>query len=204
MPRSGGERTRKTILIAAEKLFSNKGYDGTSIQDIATAAKVNKALIYYHFKNKHDIIDSLFEMTLDEMFGMQGSEQEKAEQSLHGADVEEKVGNIIAFLGKKKKILSVMLMEALKNDKTGHVSLFQCADMIISKNVNDMLRAMHGKGKTGLRRDELMMHEFFTGFVPIVFFALFKDKWADYFECDPREMVDMFITIFKRSHIQHE
>jgi hypothetical protein len=47
------------------------------------------------------------------------------------------------------------------------------------------------------------MHEFFTGFLPIVFFALFKDKWADFFKRNRKEMMSLFTKIFIRSHIQH-
>ncbi|MBN1758021.1 MAG: helix-turn-helix transcriptional regulator [Chitinispirillaceae bacterium] len=47
------------------------------IKDIATAAGINKALIYYHFKNKKDIVDSLFQHTIEEMFAMQGNAEEK-------------------------------------------------------------------------------------------------------------------------------
>ena len=50
MSRTGGEKTKKKILLIAERLFAQNGYDGTSVQDIAREAEVNKALIYYHFK----------------------------------------------------------------------------------------------------------------------------------------------------------
>jgi AcrR family transcriptional regulator len=204
MARTGGEKTKAKILQAAEKIFSAKGYDGTSIQEISNTAGINKALIYYHFINKQDIIDTLFSQTLDEMFGMQSSSDDQIEQSLHGCDVDEKVGEIITFLQKKKKILTIMLMEALKNDKDGYHSLFKCADTIISKNVSDIMHSFTDHQKKHVNRGELMMHEFFTGFVPIVFFALFRDKWADYFQTDRDAMMKMFINIFKKSHIRHE
>ncbi len=204
MARTGGKQTRMKILRTAEKIFSAKGYDGASIQEISDAAGVNKALIYYHFKNKQDIIDSLFAQTLEEMFGMQGKTDEQIRQSLHGSDVDKKVRETISFLQKKEKILTVMLMEALKNDKTGYISLFKCADAIISKNVSDIMHRLTDNQKKRINRDELMMHEFFTGFVPIVFFALFKDKWADYFQADRDAMMKMFIRVFKESHIRHE
>lgn len=203
MSRTGGERTKKKILAVAEKLFSARGYDGAGVQNIATAAGVNKALIYYHFKNKQDIIDSLFARTLDEMFAMVGSPDEQADQSLHGEGIEERVAGIIGFLEKKKKILAVMLMEALKNDTNGHVSLFKCAEMVISRNIEEMMHLLQEKRNTRVSREELLMHEFFTGFLPIVFFALFKSKWAAYFNCRRDTMMDMFIRVFKESHIRH-
>ncbi len=50
-----------TILEAADTLFGRRGYDGTSMRDIAAAAGVNKALVFYYFGNK----DKLFERVLE-------------------------------------------------------------------------------------------------------------------------------------------
>jgi AcrR family transcriptional regulator len=48
------------ILEAAEQLFADKGYDGTSVRDIADEAKVNVAMISYYFGSKEKMLDSLF------------------------------------------------------------------------------------------------------------------------------------------------
>ncbi len=47
--------TREKILRAAFKAFHEKGYNGTSIQDIIEAAKVPKASSYNHFKSKQQL-----------------------------------------------------------------------------------------------------------------------------------------------------
>lgn len=44
--------TKAKIIQNAMKLFSQKGYDATTADDIARESDVNKALIYYYFKNK--------------------------------------------------------------------------------------------------------------------------------------------------------
>jgi AcrR family transcriptional regulator len=46
------QQQRQKILLASARLFWQKGYLGTSTNDIAKAAKVNKAIVYYYFKNK--------------------------------------------------------------------------------------------------------------------------------------------------------
>lgn len=204
MARTGGDLTKKKILTTAEAIFSEKGYDGTSIQDISIAAGVNKALIYYHFKNKQDIIDSLFKETLKEMFQMQDTPDNQLEQKHCVPNPLERIPKIISILEKKKKILTVMFMEALKNEHSGSSSLFKCADIIISRNIKEMLPKFKHTDSNDVSREELLMHEFFTGFLPIVFFALFKDKWADFFKCDRKEMMSLFTKIFVKSHIQHE
>lgn len=49
-PRS--EAKRRDILAAATRLFTEQGYDGTSVDDIATEAGVSKQTVYSHFGNK--------------------------------------------------------------------------------------------------------------------------------------------------------
>lgn len=44
--------TRDAVFQAAATLFSAKGFDGVSVDDIAALAGVNKAMIYYHFADK--------------------------------------------------------------------------------------------------------------------------------------------------------
>jgi AcrR family transcriptional regulator len=44
--------TRDSVFDAAKPLFSARGYDGVSVDDIARDAGVNKAMIYYHFADK--------------------------------------------------------------------------------------------------------------------------------------------------------
>ena len=52
------------ILEVAEDLFANKGFDGTSIRDIATEAGVNVAMISYYFKSKENLMQSIFEKSM--------------------------------------------------------------------------------------------------------------------------------------------
>lgn len=49
------------IINTAEKLFSCKGFDGTTVRDIAEAAGVNVAMISYYFGSKEKLMQALFE-----------------------------------------------------------------------------------------------------------------------------------------------
>ena len=55
---------RQNILAAAEKLFLEKGFDKTTMDDIAKAAQYSKATLYVYFKSKEEILNYL---TLDSM-----------------------------------------------------------------------------------------------------------------------------------------
>lgn len=48
------------ILEVAEKLFAENTFDGTSVRQIATVAKVNVAMISYYFGSKEKLLENLF------------------------------------------------------------------------------------------------------------------------------------------------
>ncbi len=49
------------ILDAAEQLLGEKGYDGVSIREVADVAGVNKALVFYYYKNKKGLFARVLE-----------------------------------------------------------------------------------------------------------------------------------------------
>ena len=51
--------TRDRIRTVAMKLFSEQGYEHTSIRQIAEQLGITKAAVYYHFRSKEDIVTSL-------------------------------------------------------------------------------------------------------------------------------------------------
>jgi TetR/AcrR family acrAB operon transcriptional repressor len=53
--------TRSQLLEAAERLFSERGVAGTTLNDIATAAGLTRGAIYWHFQNKTDLIHALWD-----------------------------------------------------------------------------------------------------------------------------------------------
>lgn len=54
-------RTRQAVLDTARSLFAERGYAGASLQDIAHAAGVGKANVYYYFRTKAAILDALLD-----------------------------------------------------------------------------------------------------------------------------------------------
>lgn len=55
------------ILQAAEKLFSEHGFDGTSVRDIAKTANVNIAMISYYFGSKEKLLETLIINRISDM-----------------------------------------------------------------------------------------------------------------------------------------
>jgi len=65
-PDSGGEK-RDRILRAAVKIFSRKGFFNSKVSEIARAASVADGTIYLYFRNKDDLLISLFEEKMGEV-----------------------------------------------------------------------------------------------------------------------------------------
>jgi AcrR family transcriptional regulator len=59
---------REALLAAAEEVFARSGYHGASLDDIAQAAGVSKALIYEHFVSKRELHASLVTAHVEEIF----------------------------------------------------------------------------------------------------------------------------------------
>lgn len=51
--------SKEHMLLVALRLFAQKGYEATSIFDIAQELQITKGAIYKHFKNKQDILDAI-------------------------------------------------------------------------------------------------------------------------------------------------
>jgi AcrR family transcriptional regulator len=69
---SGDTRTdtRTRILDVARELFIEQGYEGTSLREISDRLGITKAALYYHFRSKEEILETLlapFDTLLDEL-----------------------------------------------------------------------------------------------------------------------------------------
>ncbi|GAA2371432.1 TetR/AcrR family transcriptional regulator [Nonomuraea africana] len=74
--------TRAKIQEIALRLFTEQGYEATSLREIAEELGVTKAALYYHFKTKDDIVASLAEMRVaetDELLSWARSQPKTAE-----------------------------------------------------------------------------------------------------------------------------
>jgi len=59
---------REKILATAARLFAEQGYENTSISQVARAAKVSKALIFWYFETKEKLYRSALRKTLEPYF----------------------------------------------------------------------------------------------------------------------------------------
>src|SRR6266550_5720418 len=74
------QRTRETILAAAELVFRRKGIDGTTVNDITEQADVAYGSFYNHFKSIDEVVAALVAASLQRVADCTGSILKKAER----------------------------------------------------------------------------------------------------------------------------
>lgn len=92
--------TRERILDTALALFNEGGTASASTNHIAAACGISPGNLYYHFRNKEEIIRALF----DRMFTIWGQSSMPADRPLALADLQVIVRNAFALLGEYRFI----------------------------------------------------------------------------------------------------
>src|ERR1700683_1268234 len=64
------DATRQRMLSAAVELFADHGRSGTSIRDVAGAARVSLAMIHHYFGSKDELYDACIDATYAELSAM--------------------------------------------------------------------------------------------------------------------------------------
>ncbi len=201
MSKINGHITKQNILKISEKLFSENGYDGTSVDEISKLCKINKATVYYHFNSKEEILDSLTYSILDEAKKMINASIEDIHTNPNKNIVRDNIEALIIFLSSKRRLVSILIMESLKN-KNKYNLLFKCADLIIDhKNDGVYQNLAKHKDLPFKEKKEYLVYEFFTGFIPIIMYIVLEDKWSEYYECKKDKMINYFVDSFERSHM---
>src|SRR6266481_2178696 len=69
MSATKGERTRERIIATVAPVFNQRGYAGTSLEDVMSASGLKKGGVYRHFESKDELALAAFEHSLS----MQGA-----------------------------------------------------------------------------------------------------------------------------------
>ncbi|HWO65481.1 MAG TPA: TetR/AcrR family transcriptional regulator [Umezawaea sp.] len=60
----------ESLLLVAVKLFNERGYDGTSMEDLARKLGITKSAIYYHVPSKDELLRLAVDRALDGLFAV--------------------------------------------------------------------------------------------------------------------------------------
>jgi AcrR family transcriptional regulator len=63
------EKTKAAIVNAATRIFGERGFAATTMDDIAAAARVAKGAVYHHFSTKEALFEAVFEQVSLELIG---------------------------------------------------------------------------------------------------------------------------------------
>ncbi|MFF5583826.1 TetR/AcrR family transcriptional regulator [Streptomyces hygroscopicus] len=155
-----GDESRRRILDAAEELFSEFGFDSTSIAGIAERSGISRGSIPWHFKNKHGLFIAVVERALER--GM-ASEPHKTPLTLN-----ELVADYASWIRKgNTKLVFMALTEAMTS--TGAVQN-QYRELFARhrRNLEDWVRAQRPEGidpETASKRE----HAFAAAFTGTLF-----------------------------------
>ena len=65
---SGAKKTKEQILDISAKLFSQRGYNGTPLRDIAAAVNMKAGSLYYHFDSKEQLIQEILTIGVENIY----------------------------------------------------------------------------------------------------------------------------------------
>jgi AcrR family transcriptional regulator len=112
-----GPLTRKQILDAALQLFSEKGTARASVRDIAQAAGITDAAIYYHFPSKRELFEALIEERgiTTALEGLERAEVRDMNLTAAGA-ICRIAQNALELMYANRSFLKVLMVEAMAED----------------------------------------------------------------------------------------
>lgn len=208
--------TKNKIIRAAEQLFSEKGFDGTSVNEIAEKAGVNKPLIYYYFKSKDGLLDFLIDTLLQQTKSIAISQltqerlqviqnnQIQTDGKLKLVNMSENeidqflttsIRNTLDFYWQRRDLLRVIVMESLK--KGGRVQhLFGMVDLAKDK---ELLSVLDESGTKVQINKEVLVERFFIGLIPMINFVIYFDDWKKHYDMSDEELKAVFIGNYKKS-----
>ncbi|MFF5987991.1 TetR/AcrR family transcriptional regulator [Prauserella flavalba] len=135
---------RERILLAAEHLFAETGFDATPTSRIAEVAGVPKGLVHYYFRRKRDLLTALVERLPDEHI-------EPAHVVVPG-DIAESLRRLVAELDRRlatSRVLSHLLWREADTHRAVRDAL-QTRYEVLVKQVRTVILAAAGAGTLAL------------------------------------------------------
>jgi TetR/AcrR family fatty acid metabolism transcriptional regulator len=136
---------RKRLLSAAIRTFGRRGFHEARISEIAAAAKVAEGTVYLYFKNKEDLLGSVFDETMDDVLAKARDIRSAVEP------VPDRLRKLVAlhisFLASDRDLASVFQIELRRSARL--VERFSRSKLV------EYLRMLEGLLKEGIGGGEL-------------------------------------------------
>jgi len=185
--------TKERILYEAERLFAAKGYTGTGIGEIARKVGITKSVIYYHFKNKEAILDSIFKRYSEVLKGVK--ESLGVEMLSSRSRIKDLLNRSFKALngGKWNEMASILIMESIKEGREKFI--FDMWDKNL-KNINENFRKYMKQSELTKHEEKFRFITFFVLFMPELTYTVFAEKWSKYYEIDMETLRNWFTEVF--------
>lgn len=190
----GPNSARVRILDAAEAIFAERGVDGARVDEIARVAGVNKALIYYYFEGKAQLLEAVMERVLAENVSLK---QRTADATTSDEELFPALMTAgFDFLKRRKTFFRILLTELFQNDSES-VSLFPFLERAFESAKELRERLGIGDVDSSVWR----LPGVFFGMAPMLFFLLLEDKWVAYYQVSREELEREFLEQFTEFYL---
>jgi TetR/AcrR family transcriptional repressor of nem operon len=167
-----GEQTREHILATAEGIILQRGYSGTSIEEIIGAAGITKGGFFYHFDGKNDLAKNLILRYLDNDVKFFGGLAERA-RSL----TEDPLQQLLIFLK--------LMAEAMADLPDAHPGCLVASFTYEAQQFDDEVRELNAEGVISWR------HMFLEQFEKVL------EKYPMKIEKPLEELADMLSSVIE-------
>jgi len=165
-------KTKKEIILEESlRLFSQKGYQNTSVRDIAKEVGITQSGLYNHFKNKDHILETLIEELTDSAIVKIFENKSTEELALKGKSVLFSIATtfkIISFDKKNEALFKLLMQELYKNSRIRTIYKEQFYHMNVTK-LSSIFSIMMEKSLIKSGDPLFLAHEFFS---PLFFYQM--------------------------------
>jgi AcrR family transcriptional regulator len=215
----GNIEAKERILNASIELFSQKGFDAASVNEIAEQANVTKALIYYYFKSKEEILDYLVrslsesikstamdfinanivqmikEGRLDILPDRLRFTDEQSRKHF-SRNIKACFEDILDYAVENRAVIRILTLESLKNSRH-HNDLLKLMELIKSNNDNELFNTISEADNDFNFSADMMLFQFFFVSIPLFNFAAYYDDYKKLSGFSDEEIRRSFLQSFK-------
>ena len=166
------------LIETAERLFSKKGFDGTSVRDIAEEAGINVAMISYYFGSKEKLMEAIFEVKI-------GRVQMRVEELLKDSTmspiqkvytlIEEHIERVLS----SQQFYRIMICEQVSNSNPSITEKVKKLKLRNIELIGELIKEGQKRGDFKKKIDVLLMQNTMIGTVWQVIIS--KEHYRDFY-----------------------